>query len=241
MPETRTKVYRVDTPQQAQAQAADTADAAAHGWHVVHRAFGSDGTLRLTYQHGQPPGVSEWASAAPPPAPAAPAPDPAGRLVSVVAAVGGGMVAAGAFLPWLTASSGLLSVSRGGLEGGDGWIAAAAGGVLLLLGVAALVGVGVNGAGWLVGLLAAIVAGLVGIVDLQDVNERIRSVESDNVVAQVGIGLWLILGGSVVGGIAALSGMVSRGSTPTGAGFARTTPPPKPKPMPEDTWRPPAG
>jgi hypothetical protein len=110
--------------------------------------------------------------------------------------VGGAMVAVGSFLPWVTASTGFGSVSRGGMDGGDGVISVIAGGVIVLVCIAGLLG---NRA-WIVGLVAAIVAGFVGIVNLQDVQERIIGL-GEYTIGEVGIGLWLILGGAVVAGV----------------------------------------
>ena len=70
----RTKVYRVDTPAQAQSRSEDEAQAAAHGWRVVAREFQADGTLRVTFQHGV---ANEWEVTTPAQsAPATPPPPP---------------------------------------------------------------------------------------------------------------------------------------------------------------------
>ncbi len=112
--------------------------------------------------------------------------------------VGGAMVVAGSFLPW-TSVSGIGSFSRGGLDGGDGWITAGAGAVVV---VAGLMSFGAGSSARLVALVSSVVAGTIGVVELRDVQERIDSVESDLFVAQVGIGISVILSGAAVGDVA---------------------------------------
>jgi len=109
--------------------------------------------------------------------------------------VGGAMIVAGSFLPWITASTGFASVSRGGMDGGDGILIAIAGGVAVVAGVASLMSG--NFANPVVAGLAAVIGGFVGFINYQDVQERLSGM-GDNVIAEVGIGLWLIMAGAVV-------------------------------------------
>lgn len=115
--------------------------------------------------------------------------------------VGGAMMAAGSFLPWITASTGLGSVSRSGMEGGDGIFIAALGGLTILGGIAALLG----NAGWALAIFGSLVGGFIGFLDFQEAQRRVAETGADGIaVVQVGIGMWLILTGAVVGFIAAV-------------------------------------
>lgn len=115
--------------------------------------------------------------------------------------VGGAMMVAGSFLPWLTASTGFATMSRGGMDGGDGILIVIAGGVAVGAGVASLMSG--NFANSVVAGLAAVIGGFVGFIDFQDVQERLSGM-GDNVIAEVGIGLWLIMAGAVVAVIGAV-------------------------------------
>ena len=110
--------------------------------------------------------------------------------------VGGAMMAAGDFLPWITASTGLGSVSRGGMEGGDGILIAALAGMTILGGIAALLG----HRGWVIAIFGSLVGGFIGFLDLQEVQGRVSTATAENSIAvvEVGIGIWLILAGAVV-------------------------------------------
>jgi hypothetical protein len=144
------------------------------------------------------------AEAAKPPPALAPIDKTQANIGAGATIVGGAMLAAGSFLPWITASTGFGSVSRGGMEGGDGVVILIAGGVTVLGGVAGLMG----STGWVVAAIAAVIGGLIGFVDFQDIQERISGI-GDSVIGEVGIGLWLILAGAVVAlvgaGISALA------------------------------------
>lgn len=112
------------------------------------------------------------------------------------------MMAGGSFLPWITASTGLGSVSRGGIEDGDGFLIAAAGGLTVLGGVAALLG----NAGWVVAIFASIVGGFIGFLDFQEARGHAASTAAEDRIAvvEVGMGLWLVLAGAVVAFIGAV-------------------------------------
>jgi hypothetical protein len=104
-----------------------------------------------------------------------------------------------AFLPWVSASALFASISKVGVEG-DGVFTAAAGVVVILAGLA---GISTSWA-WVVALVAALAAGGIGVMDLQDVQARIAGLESEAFVAQVGLGLWGTVAGALVATVAAL-------------------------------------
>lgn len=60
MPETRVKVYRLDTDAQRAEFQRDQAEALEHGWLLTGRSFRADGALEATYRHGTPTS-DEWA------------------------------------------------------------------------------------------------------------------------------------------------------------------------------------
>ena len=191
MPVTRTKVYRT-----ADEQARDEADAYAHGWSAVRRERLPDGTMRVLYEN---PTQSEWD---------APAQAPGSRgaggsalnLAALGVTIGGLVVVAGAFLPWVT----LGVFSANGMEGSDGWLVLAVGGLMALIGLANLKDEGrtsVAIAGILLGLLAVVI----GVSKVQSI-EDIAS--TDDILAgrlvQVGLGIYAIIVGGIIGGLAAL-------------------------------------
>jgi hypothetical protein len=191
VPETREKVYR--TPEE---HARDEADAHAHGWSAVRRERLPDGSVRVLYEN---PNRSEWAAQ-----PQAPDARAAGRsdlnLAAVGVTIGGLVVVAGAFLPWVT----LMGISVNGMEGSDGWLVIAVGGLLALIGLANLKDEGrasVAIGGILLGLLAVVIGGS-KVQSIQDI------ASADDVLTgrlvQVGVGVYAIIAGGVIGALAAL-------------------------------------
>lgn len=135
-------------------------------------------------------------------APASRASVPQGAIVAVL---GGLLVAVGSFLPWVTAASGLGTVSKSGMEGGDGTITLVLGIAIIILALAPMMGVKASSVTAVLLILAAAGAGFIGFVNMKDVQERVASVTSEYVSASVGAGLWALLIGAVVaflGGIA---------------------------------------
>jgi hypothetical protein len=191
MPETREKVYHTEDE-----HIRDEADAVAHGWSVIRRESLPNGALRVLYEH---PDRSQWAS----PDQATQGPVSARRsdlnLAAAAVAVGGLMVAAGAFLPWAT----VVGLSVSGIEGSDGWIVLAIGGLLTLIGLGSVRGAGsatAAGAGVLVGLVAA----GIGIWKYSSVKDIGGDDVLASVLVQVGAGIYLIIVGGLIGALASL-------------------------------------
>lgn len=135
----------------------------------------------------------------PPPAPAVTASRSNQRLIGPgLVLVGGALAAVGSFLPWVTASAGALSASRNGIDGGgDGYISLILGGVLVLVGILAVVSKPSRTWG-VVALIPAVLLLLLGVTDLQSVGERISSLDS-SISGGVGIGLIAVVFGAVIG------------------------------------------
>jgi hypothetical protein len=118
----------------------------------------------------------------------------------------------GPFLPWVKVTGPFgLSAEVTGTDGGrDGWVFVVGGIVLAILAVRCLQGA-VLPKGWAIAV--AIGAGLLillGVWDLSDVNDRIdeaRLVSEGLVDAEAASGLYLSIGGAILGLIAALTSL----------------------------------
>jgi hypothetical protein len=202
--ETRVKLYRSGSE-----QSRDEAEATSHGWEVVKRERLPSGTVRVTFQQAG----SEWAAPAGGAAQRTTAvtgsgtqPGVAGLPVwAIVVVVGGVLAAVGTALPWISATAGFLSVSYSGLElgGGDAVVIAALGGGTALVG---LLSVASRSAWWwLIALMGGLAIAGIGLVDYQDMQSRVSSVRADETGhAQVGLGMYAVLGGGVVSVVGAL-------------------------------------
>jgi hypothetical protein len=165
--------------------------------------------------------IAEPTSSAAPPDADADAPEPEvpaavapSRPVAawIVVFVGAALLVVGALLPWGKATSKTASFSSDGIDG-NGAITLIAAVVLVLV---VLVVQRPTTAAWLV-IATAAVAGAIGVrdaVDLSDKAARLVDHGPPGVTANVGIGVWVTIAGTVialVGGIMALA-MSSRGS-----------------------------
>jgi Na+/proline symporter len=101
------------------------------------------------------------------------------------------LAAAGTILPWVTASAGIATLSRTGLElGGDAQILAAA---AVIAALALLWG---KRTGAVFGMLAGIAVVVIGYADLQDIQRRVANL--DTATGTVGPGIWVSLLGGVL-------------------------------------------
>ncbi len=142
-------------------------------------------------------------STAPPPAPVGAPPqasEASGVPLPTILVLGGGvLLVVGSFLPWATASTVFGSLSRSGVDGGDGWITTIIGALILLFGAMTLRQAS-RGLNLLIAVGAAI-AFLIFVFDLVDVNNRIASIEAEGqglALGTVGFGLWLVGLGAIV-------------------------------------------
>jgi hypothetical protein len=108
--------------------------------------------------------------------------------------IGGVLAALGSFLPWITATAAFVgTISRNGFDGGgDGIITAALGIVIALLGISLLARSGSPRVARIGAIACAAVLGWVTITDINSVNDRIRSIDSNVATASVGMGLIVV-------------------------------------------------
>lgn len=121
---------------------------------------------------------------------------------------GGLLLCLGSFLPWVTANAPLVgSMSKSGMEGGDGIITLILGIGIAALGIGFLAGMKSSSAGPLIVLIAAVAAAAVTVVDYNDVQGRVEDAQavSDLVSASVGAGIWTLFVGSIVSALGSLS------------------------------------
>lgn len=159
--------------------------------------------------------------ASPPPAPSVVAnaqPDRSGRNLAVVLLLAGAGMALGSFLPWVKVTAPFIgTLTKSGIEGGDGWFTLVAGGVVAFAGFTLLNRDDVGTLKRLV-ILAAVVAGILCIYEYSDISSRFADARaeadssgdvfgvsaSDLLVTTYGAGLHLITGSTVVAFIAGL-------------------------------------
>lgn len=127
--------------------------------------------------------------------------------------VGGLLVAAGSFLPWVTVS-GFLGISRSGIDGGgDGMITLALGVVLVL----AAAGLNSGGIGLLsrgLGVVCGIAALGVAAYDGINLARLAGNVSSGLVSVSVGAGIYIVIVGA---GLAVIASVLAPGRTQTQA------------------------
>jgi hypothetical protein len=121
----------------------------------------------------------------------------------VLAIAGGAMIVVGAFLPWIKASAAFVgTISRSGMEGGDGPIFLAIGFAIAALGLWSIIG-RPSAAPFLL-ILAGLGAGGAAFLEYSEVNQRVDSVASEFAVASVGAGIWSLFAGAAASVIAGL-------------------------------------
>jgi hypothetical protein len=149
-------------------------------------------------------------AAAAPAAPVAPAKPMPNRLAGGMALAGGAIAIIGCFLPWISASAFLITISKDGISSPDGQIIAGLAAFSALLGVLMLarrVGLVVP----IVLLVVAAVAMWAVILDYGDLNNRITNLTNSSnstvtVVAQIGPGIYATGFGIVIWGLGAVAG-----------------------------------
>lgn len=194
-----------------QAFAADSSDAAAAGYEPVGQTWEGT-TLLVTYRF-----VGTSAARHEPAGQQRELLIPAGALVA-----GGVLVAVGSVLPWITAIGGFgITVSRSGVEGGDGLITVILGVAIGLFGLTMLRGRNLDR--WrLAFLTSAATLVLIGF-DYLLIEQRVKDVNrGDNVFASVGLGIWTVGIGAL---IATYSSWRIRDEARMEADRIRSTPP----------------
>lgn len=167
--------------------AADAPDAAAAGYHPSAQTW--EGTsLLVTYARRESAQQSS------------------GLLIPAGAVAAGGiLVAAGSVMPWITATGGFgISVTRSGIEGGDGLITIVLGIGLALTGLAMVRGQNLRL--WGASLLMSVVTLVLIAIDYVSLNDRIKTMAAEaTIFASIGIGIWLVAAGGFIAAVASLA------------------------------------
>lgn len=118
---------------------------------------------------------------------------------------GGGLIALGSFLPWITVSTAFGTISRSGLDGGDGAVTLVCGTAIGVIGGYIVSGRSLTRGTRIVLWIALVVAAVVWGLDFVDIRDRVASVDSEFALGGVGSGMWVM----AVGGVVALVGLFS--------------------------------
>lgn len=122
---------------------------------------------------------------------------PTARVIEWSGAVilaGGVLAVLGSLLPWITATAAFVgTISRNGFDGGgDGIITVVIGLAIGLVGIAILARSVADRSGKIFALVGAAALGIVAVLDIQSVNNRLASLDGNAVIGSVGTGLILI-------------------------------------------------
>jgi hypothetical protein len=175
--------------------------ASASGGQTVHFCVSRIAPLwRPTPVNTLPPPQAETGFAEPAASPSAPSTRP---WFWVTVAAGGAAIVA-AFMPWVTATAPFVgSVSFNGVDGGrDGIVSAVLGVAVIVVGLLFRSRRATTGTAVALGIMSALIA-LVGVIDLNNVNDAIAGVDSQYVHASAGAGLYVTLAAGVAGIVAA--------------------------------------
>jgi hypothetical protein len=149
----------------------------------------------------------------PTPQPPPPPPAPPGLMRNPIVPgatmtlLGGVLIVLGSFLPWLTATVPLIgTISRNGMEGGDGIITLILGVVTILIGVTQLTATNLPTLLQRSPIVTGAITAIVAVINYLNVQQRIEGVrqESELIAASVGAGIWTLVVGAVlaiVGGV----------------------------------------
>jgi hypothetical protein len=161
---------------------------------------------------------------------------PGTRMVALFAIVGGAL-AAGSFLDWANLSGAGQQVSAKGTDGSDGYITLVAGIILILYGVAGLIGngMGTKKAMAMIAIVTGLVLGGVAAYDAVTAKTVLRdqaasqvasnagvskaqarafldqAVDSGQVVISLSFGLFVVIAGGVLGTLGGVIGLASSG------------------------------
>jgi hypothetical protein len=121
--------------------------------------------------------------------------------------LGGLLIVLGSFLPWLTATAPFVgTITRNGMEGGDGIITLILGVLTILIGVSQLTATRMPALLQRSSIVTGAITGAVAIYDYVEVQRRIEDVkeQSELISASVGAGIWTLIVGAIlaiVGGV----------------------------------------
>jgi hypothetical protein len=167
-----------------------------------------------------------------------------GSPLGPILAIGGGaIVAIGSFLTWFTLSAtGGFSSSGSGTDAGDGWITLAVGVLMVIAGLVILAG---RSRGVVRGMaILAIVGGVIaagdGLLNLATARDQLAesvaestgltkdqarqqvdlALDSGQAELSADIGLWMVIGGGVIGFVGGILGLTAAKRAPVGAAAA---------------------
>lgn len=143
-----------------------------------------------------------------PPQPAPPRAISTKSPKAIALAIGGVLLIVGAALPWISASTALISVSKSGLDGTDGFVTAGAGIVILAMAYLHATRRDADHRPLIVGVTVAILAlAIMALVEFPDLDRRVKDLQAgSNIVAGIGFGVWVTFAGCLA---AMASGMIA--------------------------------
>jgi hypothetical protein len=168
--------------------------------------------------------------------------------VGPILAIGGGaVVAIGSFLTWFTLSvPGGGSDSGSGTDAGDGWITLVAGVLLVIAGLVILAGrsPGAVRAMAILAIVGGVVAAGDGLLNLATARDQLAesvaeatgatkdqarqqvdlALDSGQADLSAGVGLWMVIGGGIIGFVGGILGLTAARRAPTGATAAPPAP-----------------
>ena len=132
----------------------------------------------------------------PGPPPIQPAPAKKAQQLALVATGFAALIAVGSFLPWAAAGAGLLSASRTGIEGGDGWITLGIGAAAAYVAIRAWLDSRIPHPGKMVA--AGLAAAAIAVVDVLDiVGRQATSVYGVEIKPTPELGVLVVIAGGV--------------------------------------------
>jgi hypothetical protein len=148
-------------------------------------------------------------------------------LGGVLAILAGALIVLGAFLPWVKATAVFVgTITRSGMEGGDGPIFLGAGIVIAALGLWSVMGR--PAAAPVLLILGGLAVGGLTLLEYNDVSERVGGLGSDLATASVGAGIWSLFAGATASLVAGLILVGQMTATPVRPDAAVPSAPPTP-------------
>jgi hypothetical protein len=115
--------------------------------------------------------------------------------------LGGLLIVLGSFLPWLSFTAPFVgTITKNGMEGGDGVITLVSGVVTILIGVTQLTATRLPAFLHRSSIATGVITGVVATYDYLDVQRRIEDAkaQSELIAASVGAGIWTLIVGAIL-------------------------------------------
>jgi hypothetical protein len=134
-------------------------------------------------------------------------------LGGILAIAGGSLIVLGAFLPWVKATAAFLgTVTRSGMEGGDGPIFLIAGFIIAGIGLWSIMARPTVAPALLI--LGGLAVGGLTLLEYNEVSNRVGGLGSSLATASVGAGIWSLFAGAAASLVAGLILVGQRTATP---------------------------